>query len=94
MVHQLKCLNTIFSETEAHNINYCAAEPSVLIECSEGPVSEVLPLPVLCCLSLQITAATAQASIVKKTLFNKAMKSKTKDLRRLAVSVVTVIDTG
>ena len=94
MVHQLKCLNTIFtlSETEAHNINYCAAEPSVL--CSEGPVSEVLSLAVLCCLSLQITAATAQASIVKKTLFNKAMKSKTKDLRRLAVSVVMVIDTG
>ncbi|CAI8013955.1 Long-chain-fatty-acid--CoA ligase 5 [Geodia barretti] len=29
----------------------------------------------------KITAATAQASIVKKTLFNKAMKSKTKDLR-------------
>ena len=55
------------------------------------PVSEVLPLPVL---SLQITAATAQASIVKKALFNKAMKSKTKDLRRLAVSVVMVIDTG
>ena len=55
------------------------------------PVSEVLPLPVL---SLQITAATAQASIVKKTLFNKAMKSKTKDLRRLAISVVMVIDTG
>ena len=52
------------------------------------------PVAVLLLSSLQITAATAQASIVKKTLFNQAMKSKTKDLRRLAVSVVMVIDTG
>ena len=36
-------------------------------------------------MSVQITAATAQASVVKKTLFNQAMKSKTRDLKRLVV---------
>ena len=45
-------------------------------------------------LQLQITGGVAQGSLLKKAIFNRAMKSKTKDLRRWVWSVAMVTDTS